>query len=106
MSEYKTYDSDDTFTMHHAKLVKDAEWRTGGSSDKGGFAKLTFVSTSKREGDEKLWIEVLAPDSQADVARNLRKGDVLSVSGKLTARKNGDKIYFSLKYAKLHIVET
>lgn len=100
MSEYQKYDTDDKFSIWHARLAKDAEVRT---TSTGEMVRLTFVSESKAESDEPIWIDATPQDHQAEMAKFLRKGDVLGIEGKLTLRKGTDgKSFHNLRRAILH----
>lgn len=97
--EYAKYDTDARAEYFNVRLTKDAQR----VNDK--FVKVTFVSTSKNDKDEDMWIDAIPLDSGADKASLLKKGDVLSVDGFLTMQKwgdNGDKTSFQLKFARMH----
>jgi single-stranded DNA-binding protein len=89
MPEYKRYDSEDNYTCEGVRLAKDPEVKEVGD---GNIVTLTFVSTSRNEGDSDLWVEAKIADRQADLAAYLKKDDVLhAVKGKPCLRRYGDK---------------
>ena len=103
MSEFKKYDSDDVYINYSARLTKDPEVRVVGNKE---LVRLTFVSTSRAEGDEDMWIEATPQDSQMEIAKFLRHKDVLPIEGKPTLRKYGEnkeKHAYNLRRTKLHI---
>lgn len=101
-TEYKKYDSDSRYTNYSARLAKDAEVR---ETPGGTMVRITFVDTSKAEGDEDVWIDATPQDHQTEMAKFLRKGDVVPVDGRLTVRKgkSGDKLFFNLRRATIHL---
>jgi single-stranded DNA-binding protein len=109
MSDYKKYDSDDTYMQHNARLTEDATVIKLGEGKK--LVKIKFTSEAKgedKEGNDRyetLWVEAIVSDYDADKAAYLKKGDVLSVEGKPALRLWGDdndKISFELIRARLH----
>lgn len=110
MSEYKKYDSDDTYVQHNARLTHDATVTSVGEGRK--LVKVKFTSEAKgqtKDGDDRyetIWVEAIVGDYDADKAAYLKKGDVLSVEGKPALRLWGDdndKISFELIRARLHL---
>ena len=100
MENRKNYDSDDTLVLRNARVMRDVETKT---SSRGEWGKVTFLVTSKSDGDEPMWVDANIPDAQFPLLRALRKGDVLTVEGKLTMRRVGEKVYFSLRYTRYHL---
>lgn len=103
--EFRKYDSDDMMIAHNVRLAKDAQVIPT-NSDKGQMVKLTFVSTSKSDRHEDLWVEATITDWDADKAALLEKGDVLTIEGKPALRRWGDnneKVSFELLRARLHL---
>jgi single-stranded DNA-binding protein len=100
----KKYDSDSGWFMKGARLCKDPEVREGAN---GKMVRLTFVSTSRRDGNSDLWIECNVQDFQTDLASYLLKGDVLHyVEGKDFLRKygeNDEKFSFGIDRARLSV---
>lgn len=100
--EYKKYDSEDKYECCGVRLAKDAEVRPGANGD---MVTLTFVSTSRSEGDEDTWVSANINDRQVGAAAYLKKDDVLhKVEGKPCWRKwtNKDgvaKVSFNLRRA-------
>lgn len=94
--EYKKYDTDDKYQNWNARLTKDVE-------TSGDMLRITFVSESKAESDEPIWISATPQDHQKELAKFLRKGDVLGIEGKLTLRKGKDGgLFHNLRRAILH----
>ncbi len=101
MTDYKRFDTHDTFTIHNARLAKDPAIIEGGEKP---LVKLTFVSTTRSERYEDLWIEAAVRDGQADLATHLKKGDTIGITGKPAFRRWGDdnaKVSFELLRAEL-----
>jgi single-stranded DNA-binding protein len=100
MAEYKKYDSDIEVEARNVRLTKDAE-------EKGeNFVKLTFCGESRGEKDSPMWWDVIPFDGQAELAKFLRKGDTLSITGFPTMQRYGEsdeKVGLTLKKARLHI---
>lgn len=98
--EWKKYNSDFRSDGFNIRLTDDAE--VLGEN----FVKFTFAAESANEGDETMWIDVIPLDQQAPIASFLKKGDVVSVTGRLTMQKwgdNRDKVSFTLRGAYLHL---
>lgn len=103
--EITKYDSDATMTIHHARLVEDAK-EFGGTD---GAVKIRFVVSSRLEKDEDMWTDAVTSSYQAALAKNLKKGDVLTVEGFPTFQRWGDggqKISMTLRFAKFHFPVT
>lgn len=102
--DYKKYDSEDSYRIEGVRLAKDADVKETGS---GNLVTLTFVSTSRNDGDSDLWIEAKVADRQADLAAHLQKGDVLHViEGKPALRRygeNNEKFAFQLRRARMTV---
>lgn len=93
--DYKKYDSEDNYECVGVRLAKDAETRAGGK-----MTILTFVSTSKSEGDADMWVEAIMSDYYAEAAAWLKKGDVVhKVFGKPCRREYNGKVSFQLRRA-------
>ncbi len=101
-TEYKRWDSDSGWWMNGAELKKDPEVRDGAN---GKMVRLTLVSTSRREGNDDLWVEVNVSDFNADAAAWMKKNDVLHrVEGKDFMRTFGEgKKSFGVERARLSI---
>ncbi len=103
MSEYKKFDTQDTFTIHNARVAKDVKVFEG---DRGKSVQVTFVCTSRQEADKDIWLTAKIADRDADLASYLQKGDVLGFSGKLANKPWGDsepqKDSFELRFASMY----
>lgn len=100
--EFKSYDSQDRYSIHNARLTKDAEVRDG---TKGPMVRLTFVSTCRGERHSDLWIEATVSDFNSAMAAHLKKGDVIGIAGKPGLRRYGDdneKFSFELLRADIY----
>lgn len=101
--EFRKYDSQDNYTIHNARLTADAQVIPT-DSDRPPMVKLKFASEHRSDRYETLWVEATVADRHAGLARYLKKGDVLGVSGKPGLRRWGDdndKISFELTYAEI-----
>jgi hypothetical protein len=101
--EIQKYDSDATMTVHHARLVEDAK-EFGGDA-----VKIRFVVSSRLDKDEDMWTDAVTSSYQTALAKNLKKGDVLTVEGFPTFQRWGDggqKISMTLRFAKFHFPVT
>lgn len=83
MSDNKEYKKLDTFA-HYTAMVKLAQdpkvyVREDGSQD----VVLTYCDSSRFENLEDLWVDARVWRGNADRAKKLRKGDIVTVSGKL-----------------------
>ena len=99
--DFKKYDSQDTYVIHNARLTSDAQVIETGER---AMVKLKFASECRNERYETLWVEATVADRHAGLARYLKKGDVVGVSGKPGLRRWGDdndKISFELTYAEI-----
>lgn len=85
--DFKKFDTHAVTHYFNVRLAKDAQ--TVEFSD-NKMAKLTFVDSSRLDSDEEMWVEANVVKSQTAMASYLEKGDVLSVTGKLTMRRYGD----------------
>jgi len=85
--ERKKYDSQAGIWMQNAYLAKDPQIIGGGDKE---LVKLTFVLTSRSDRHSDTWLEVAVQDRQADLAKYLKKGDVLGFAGFPATRKWGD----------------
>lgn len=104
-TEYKTYDSDDTYTMHNATLTHDPRVVEGNN---GPIVSIKFVSTCRSDRYTQLWVEATVQDFQAGLARHLKKGDTLSVVGKpglrpWTDKEGADRVSFELLRAEIKV---
>lgn len=88
MADYKKYDSQDRYSIYNATLAKDPRITEGNN---GTMVSLTFVSNSRSDRHTDLWVEANVGDFQTALARYLKKGDVLGVSGKPALRNWDDK---------------
>jgi single-stranded DNA-binding protein len=109
MSDFKKYDSDSNYIQHNARLTQDADVR---EFDGKKFVKLKFTDETRgqnKDGSDRyetMWVEAEVRDYDADKAALLKKGDVLTIEGKIAFRLWGedrDKAAFDLKRAALHI---
>lgn len=102
MSEFKKFDTQTTSAYFNVRLAKDAEVKDFGDNK---LVKLTFVSSSRQEADEEMWIEANPSRRDGVLASYLEKGDVVSFSdGQLTFRRYGeDKIGFNLRNATVRV---
>lgn len=103
--EYKKFDSQDKYEIHHARLSKDA---TSIPTEKGSMVKVSFASECRSDRYETLWVEATVQDFQADAAAYLKKSDVVGVRGKPGFRTYTDsqgetKYAFELIRAELMI---
>lgn len=103
MSEFKKYDSDDKFTAYHVRLTKDAEVFPSKDPQRGPLVKLTFVSSSRREGTKDQFVECKVRDRDANAAQYLKKLDVVTIEGKPLWEEYKDKVYFKLDNAEVHL---
>lgn len=85
--EYKKFDTHDIFTIHNARLAKDATVIEGGEKP---MVKLTFVVTSRSDRHSDMWVEATVQDRNSDLASHFKKGDIVGLTGKLALRKWGD----------------
>lgn len=98
---FKKYDSNDSYTAHFARLTKDADIK---AFDDREIVRITFVSSSRKDAHADMWIDATATDFQADLVKHLKKGDVVSITGKLTMRKYGEnqeKVSFGIDRADI-----
>lgn len=101
MADFKKYDSDSTHVSYSARLAKEPEVKEGPN---GPMVRLTYVDTSRKEGDEDMWIEASPFDRDVELSKYLKKGDSLGIEGHLCMRKYGEgKVAFNLRNCKLHI---
>lgn len=100
--EFKKYDTKATYAVWNARLAKDAVVKEFGENT---FVSVTFVDSSRLDGDEEMWIEANVNKSNAVLASYLEKGDVVGFdNGKLTMRRWGDdndKVAFNLRNASI-----
>ncbi len=68
MGEFKSYDSQDRYSIHNARLTKDATVTPG---NKGNMVRITFVSTSRNDRHSDLWVEANIGDFQSGMAEFL-----------------------------------
>lgn len=97
--EYKKYDTEDSWVIHNGRLTADAEWITDEA------VKVTMVSTSRNDNDADIWVDIILGGGQADYASRLKKGDIISATGKLTMHRFGDdheKVGFQLRLPRVH----
>lgn len=103
MTEFKKYDSPSSYECAGVRLAKDADVK---DTANGQIVTLTFVDTSRAEGDSDLWVEAKIADRQSDLAAYFKKGDILhTVEGKPVLRKwtnneGQEKFSFQLKRAE------
>lgn len=98
--EFRKYNSDIETKAMNIRLTKDAEVKGD------NFVKLTFAAESTGEMDATMWWDVIPFDGQAPIASFLKKGDIISVTGRPTLQKWGDddaKFSLTLKNARLHL---
>jgi single-stranded DNA-binding protein len=103
MSEFKKFDTQAVTHYFNVRLAKDAQAKEFGENT---FVSATFVDSSRLDGDEEMWVEANVTKRNSALASYLEKGDVMSVSGKLTMRRWGDdneKVAFNLRNAELHV---
>ncbi len=103
MTDYKKYDSDDKYLIHNARLAKDPKVF---ENDNGKLVLLTFVSSSRREEHEEIWITAKVGGRNAELASFLAAKDVLSIEGKPVLKRwgeDGDKLSYELEFADIHV---
>lgn len=103
MSEFKKFDTQAVMHYWNVRLAKDAAAKEFGENT---FVSVTFVDSSRLDGDEEMWVEANVTKRNSALASYLEKGDVMGVSGKLTMRRWGDdndKVAFNLRNAELHV---
>jgi len=103
MSEFRKFDTQSVTNYWNVRLAKDAVAKEFGENT---FVSVTFVDSSRFDGDEEMWVEANITKRNSALASYLEKGDVMGVSGKLTMRRWGDdndKVAFNLRNAELHV---
>lgn len=92
----------------NVNLVADPEQRTVGEKTLTSFR---FADNSSSDKDETMWVTATLSGKLGEIASELKKGDRVNVSGKLTLRvydkKDGSQgLSFELKYPTTFSVNT
>lgn len=100
--EFKKYDTRSSMQYWGVRLAKNAQVKEFGENN---FVVVTFVDSSRFDGDEDMWIDANVNKRDTVLASYLEKGDIVGFAGgKLTMRRWGDdndKVAFNLRNADL-----
>ncbi len=87
MAEFKKYDSHCDIDAKNMRLAKEPQIIEGGEKP---MVKLTFALESRSERHSTMWVECTVSDRQADMAAQMKQGDIICWRGFPALRRWGD----------------